>query len=162
MKIIYRNASNLVSLRDINVLHEDELYIDAFCSTSNEYKTFRKDRILEHIEDSSQEEATRKVAKYQELFEIEIKKSGTKWKNVNDRSEICFTGFKSSDKSELVKLAESNGLFVRTGVSSGLSFLVCGSNAGPEKVKVARSKGVILLNKETFMHLLETGEILVE
>ncbi len=162
IKIIYKNASNIVSVREIEVIHEDETYIDALCHTSNQIKTFRRDRILEEIVDIESQLTKDKVAQYQRQYEIISHASHERWMNRQGKPEICFTGFKSKEKEELIRHAEENGFFVRTGISSGLSFLVCGATAGPSKVKDARTQGVLLLNKDSYLHLAATGEITIE
>jgi BRCT domain type II-containing protein len=37
--------------------------------------------------------------------------------------------------------------------------LCCGYNAGPSKVNAARMKGTIIIDEESFVHFIETGEI---
>ena len=70
-----------------------------------------------------------------------------------------FTGFKKDDKEKLFALAESEGLFVRSKVTSNLNFLCCGYNAGPAKIEKARQQGVIALTEAQFVTMLKTGEI---
>ena len=161
-KIIYKNARNEVSARDIEVVHEDDDYIDAFCNTTAAYKTFKKDRVLTEVDDVNSGETQKIVANFQGQFSVISRGSGEKWQNKSHKPEVCFTGFASKEKAELIAFAEAHDFFVRTDVSERLSFLVCGPTAGPSKLQKARSKGVLLLNRETFKHLAETGEILYE
>jgi NAD-dependent DNA ligase len=162
MNIIYKNASNSISAREIDVIHEDDTYIDAVCYASGKIKTFRKDRILEAVNEIDSQATREKVEQYQKKYEIIHHVSYEQWKNRDRKPEICFTGFKSKDKTELVKHAVEHGFFVRTGVSTSLSFLVCGETSGPAKVKNARQQGVLLLNKDAYLHLAATGEIMIE
>ncbi|MFQ2251690.1 BRCT domain-containing protein [Aeromonas hydrophila] len=79
--------------------------------------------------------------------------------------EICFTGFDSAKKRELVALAEgaTNDMFVvRNSVTKTLDILCCGENAGPKKVADAQSKGIHIFDEEQFIKLLETGLITVD
>ena len=71
--------------------------------------------------------------------------------------EICFTGFGVSERTQLEKLANIQGMAVRTSVTTSLKFLCVGENAGPSKVKRAQSQGVTLLNREQFMELISDG-----
>ena len=71
--------------------------------------------------------------------------------------EICFTGFGASERTELEKLANIQGMTVRTSVTTSLKFLCAGENAGPSKVKRALSQGVTFLNREQFMELISDG-----
>ena len=89
--------------------------------------------------------------------------SHNNWKrNITGALEICFTGFKAQDKNTLTKIAESNGMIVRSNVTNQLSILCCGYNAGPAKVGRARHQGVKVLSESQFHSLIETGEIPVD
>ena len=161
-KFIYKNAQNVVAARDVNVVHEDEEYIDAFCNTTGTYKTFKKERILADVDDVNTASTLQLVAELQSKSAIIQRGNGVKWQNKMHKPEICFTGFAAKEKAELIAYAEAQDFFVRTDVSEGLSFLVCGTTAGPSKLQKARAKGVLLLNRDTFKHLAETGEIFIE
>ena len=74
--------------------------------------------------------------------------------------EVCFTGFSASDKKELIAAAEQAGVIVRKAVTSRLSLLVCGSNAGPKKMEQAQQHLIpLVIGKKSFYEFLETGEI---
>lgn len=161
--IIYRNASNEISARELEVVYEDDRHLDAYCKTSGGMlKTFRKDRILEDIRSIDDPMVLAKVARYQHQFSIIQHASREQWINRDGKLEICFTGFKSKEKNQLIQHAQNNGFFVRSAVSSGLSFLVCGETAGPAKMKGAKSQGAFLLGKDAYYRLAETGELPIE
>ncbi len=161
-RLIYRNASNEVSARELEIVHEDDKYIDAYCSSDGSLKTFRKDRILEEVESINDPTVLAKVAHYQAQIAVIHHASRENWMNRDGKPEICFTGFKSKEKAELIQHAQDKGFFVRTGVSSGVSFLVCGETAGPSKMKDARTQGAFLLGKDAYYRLAETGELPIE
>lgn len=73
--------------------------------------------------------------------------------------EVCFTGFTDQEKNELAQSAINSGMHVVTGISKALSFLCTGDNAGPAKLIKAKEQSVIILNREQFQSLLNTGEI---
>lgn len=76
--------------------------------------------------------------------------------------EICFTGFGSIKKRELIaltKAAKIDQFIVRTEVTKNLDFLCCGKNAGPVKISEAQAQGCYILDEAAFMNLLETGLI---
>ena len=74
-------------------------------------------------------------------------------------TQICFTGFSTTEKSELTAMAQAARLEVVASVTKSLAFLCAGENAGPAKLAKARDQGTHVLNREQFTHLLETGEI---
>jgi NAD-dependent DNA ligase len=163
IKIIYVNSSNEVSARELEVIHEDEKYIDACCFKSGGVlKIFRKDRILEIVDSLDDPAVISKVSSYQAKYPLSKIGPREKWINRDSKPEICFTGFTSKEKCELIEHAQANGFFVRTGVSDGLSFLVCGKTAGPAKMKNARLQGAILLSIDAYRRLAETGELPIE
>ncbi|WP_421497825.1 BRCT domain-containing protein [Flavobacterium columnare] len=74
-------------------------------------------------------------------------------------NEICFTGFSPSEKKELIQIAENNKFHVAKSVTTNLNFLCCGDNAGPSKMDKAEKQGAIILNKDDFFKLIQTGEL---
>ncbi len=59
----------------------------------------------------------------------------------------------------LSQLATGAGLRVVTGVSSIVSFLCAGANAGPVKLEHAHDYGIPIMSRAQFLHFLDTGEI---
>ncbi len=75
-------------------------------------------------------------------------------------TQVCFTGFSTADKEDLINLAKEANLEVVGSVTRNLAFLCAGENAGPKKLQKAKEQGVYILSKDQFVHLIETGEIL--
>lgn len=74
-------------------------------------------------------------------------------------NEVCFTGFSPSEKNEITIIAEKNNFHVAKSVTTNLNFLCYGENAGPSKINKAEKQGAIILNREEFCKLIETGEL---
>ncbi|WP_157725642.1 BRCT domain-containing protein [Vitreoscilla filiformis] len=123
-------------------------------------RTFRKDRVLEYIDDNINVEARLSYHISNNPPPIE-KERKTVFRKANDsgKLEICFTGFKQADKDRLTSLAEANNFFIRPSVTKNLHFLCCGYNAGPSKIEKSRHQGVMILSEDQFMLLVDTGEI---
>jgi NAD-dependent DNA ligase len=161
MKFIYQSASGKISFYEILKPSESELYIQGVCINAHAIRTFRKDRILEKIDEATDVDARLKF--FQENW------IGTVSTNVvtpkiprnysSGKLEICFTGFKQVDKDRLTQAVEAVDFIVRTSVTSRLHFLCCGYNAGPSKIEKARFQGTVILNEKQLLNLLETGEI---
>lgn len=149
---IYQNAKGNITARVISDTSETETYLQGFCHQACGLRTFRKDRILEMLNGSAEIES--KLNHYITLNPDSIIPSKAHY-----LLDVCFTGFKSADKKRLVALAEDKKLVVRGSVTRSLNFLCCGYNAGPKKIEKARSQGVIALDEEQFIQLLETGEV---
>ena len=75
--------------------------------------------------------------------------------------QVCFTGFSATAKEQLISLASANHLEVVGSVTKNLAFLCCGETPGQSKVEKAKAQAIPILNERTFLHLLETGEILL-
>ena len=73
--------------------------------------------------------------------------------------QVCFTGFSTPEKNELMDLAREHKLAVAMSVTKDLAFLCTGENAGPTKLAKATRQGVTLLTRAQFEHLLATGEV---
>jgi BRCT domain type II-containing protein len=74
-------------------------------------------------------------------------------------NEICFTGFSPSDKKEITQIAEDNNFHISKSVTTNLTFLCYGDNARPSKMAKAEKQETILLNREEFYKLIQSGEI---
>lgn len=74
-------------------------------------------------------------------------------------AQIYFTGFPDSERKELIALAEEAGLWVTSGMTQNMDYLVCGPRAGKKKIDKAREMDTVLMNREQFRNFLETGEI---
>lgn len=74
--------------------------------------------------------------------------------------EICFTGFSAPDADDLKRHASECGwLKVASTVTTTLSFLCIGENAGPAKMEKAQRVGSTILSREEFFRLISDGEI---
>jgi NAD-dependent DNA ligase len=161
-KIIYVNASNEVSYRNLEVIDEDERYIIAVGVDGGPPKTFRKDRVLEDVASIDDPGVAKKVEGYQRRYAIIPNASREQWTNRQQKPEICFTGFRANEKAILMQHAEERGFFVRASVSGSLKFLVCGDTAGPSKMKSAREQGAFILGRDDYYRLAATGELPIE
>lgn len=151
LKFIYHDAKGNVTFRNVEKASVTDAYVQGFCSVSNGFRTFRKDRILEYIEDLL--ELDNKIS----FYKNNPLKPPQKQKILTN--DVCFTGFCKLDKDELIQIAKDNHLTIKGSVTKQLSFLCYGNNAGPVKMEKARFQGVVILNKDQFVAMLETGEI---
>jgi NAD-dependent DNA ligase len=154
--IIYRDAKGNITARQIHSISESGEHFQAVCLKARALRTFRKDRVLEYIENES--EIDQRLA-----FHIENnpEPAPRRYQNSLNKLEVCFTGFPGSEKVRLKEYAESAGLYVRTSVTKKLTILCYGNmeRAGPSKMDKARRQGVIVLSLPQFETMLNTGEI---
>lgn len=160
-KFIYCDARGFISFRDIDNVSKSEEYIQGYCADDNGFRTFRKDRVLEYIYESSNvdERLNYYTANHSPPREETPKGAHTRRLNTSNAHEICFTGFKKEDKTRLAERAKSVGMLVRDAVTKELVYLCCGYNAGPKKIEKSRHQGVIILSESQFLEMLETGVI---
>lgn len=74
-------------------------------------------------------------------------------------TEVCFTGFPDSERSDLLRLAARSELVVVGSVTRKLSFLVEGQYPGSAKHEKAEKQGVLIMTLDQFKQFLQTGEI---
>lgn len=156
-RFIYQDARGNVTAREVENVSESGEYLQGICLTANALRTFRIDRILEYVNSSDID--LRLEFHITNCPPPKPKGASSRKTNTNGNPEICFTGFKKTDKEELVKLAEESGMFIRASVTAHLDFLCCGYNAGPKKIEKTRHQGVVALNENQLKEMLETGEI---
>lgn len=145
----YENGSGQKTRRKISVIDESEDYIRGVQLLDKGHRTFRKAQIITYFEIED------------EFLNSEYPDPQPRANNEKkeEKPEICFTGFSAALRKDLEQLAQDNGLQVRTKVTTKLSYLCTGPNAGPKKMEEALSKGVVLMDETAFQWLIETGEI---
>lgn len=154
MKFIYKNSRGEISTRSlVDGWKESGAYIEGV-SQGDGFRSFLKHRVVEYLEGSE--------SLLSDPFPdppppiVKIRSSGAA------TSEILFTGFPSVQRANHESKAEAAGLKVVKSVTSGLTYLCGGPNAGPSKLAQARAQGVYILTENGFRQLIETGEILDE
>ena len=158
MLFVYQNAKGEVSERILARPSESEEYLQGYCVFSGAFRAFRKDRILEIVDDGDQLGARLKY--FQENTPPPpVRKMRNIPRNSENKEEVCFTGFKSADKQHLADLSVEEDYWVSKSVTVGLTYLCCGPNAGPKKMEKARVKGVVIITEEQFLNLIKYGEV---
>jgi hypothetical protein len=176
--LIYRNSRGVIKLKKLKILSDEPGYLSGHCE--GRYRTFRKDHILEFIEDSNQiderlsyhiknntepppssSDLISHLAKVMHLHYRLINSPEYKYDSPEppQRLEICFTGFKGEDKKRLETLATSNNLLVRPRITRNLYFLCCGFRTEPSKIRGDLDQGVTLIDEDQFLKFLKTGEL---
>lgn len=73
-------------------------------------------------------------------------------------AEVCFTGFTDDAKIFLMEKATQAGFIVRNSVTSKLTILVAGANAGPGKLAKATRQSCTITDAEGFLaYIVTTG-----
>ena len=152
MAFIYQDAKGNITARIVSSISESKDHYQGHCQTANALRTFRKDRILEVIDDMN-------IINERLEYFISISPPPKASQKDENPFDICFTGFKKEVKEELKKLAIDAGLLIRSSVTKELDFLCYGYNAGPKKLEKARYQGVLILSENQFRVALKTGEI---
>ncbi|AWX15586.1 hypothetical protein CEP48_05095 [Mergibacter septicus] len=132
---------------------------DAWCYSRKAIRTFKIDNIIGLVDVNGE---SMLIETYLESKGF-LKKKPTSKKQIqsgNSQLEVCFTGFKKSDKQRLEAVAKENNFFIRTTVTKNLNFLITGENAGPTKITQAQNNGVVILDENGFLNMIETGELI--
>ncbi len=155
---IYVNARGEVSERKLERFRRDGGYLQSV--VDGKHRTFREDRILAWVSDG--DDAAALVAQHQQQWTVISAERVQRFREeLPNRGalEVCFTGFAAAEKQALMAQAIEHGLAVRKSVTVGLSFLVCGPNAGPKKRQNALAIGALILIVPELLEMMETGEI---
>lgn len=140
----YQDARGQVKDWALKNWKESGKYITGFCSQDDKYRTYRKDRVLEYLANAASV-----------LLQPFIEPPPP----VSAKPDVLFTGFLKARRAELEAIAVNAGMRVRKTVTQNLVFLCCGPNAGPTKIEGARDKGSFIMFEDSFLSMLETGEL---
>lgn len=154
----YTDFEGNLSHRIVDVKELDDEYLEAYCHEKEDWRTFRVERIDDEIVDINTGEILTKTDWLANHGIYTIKKfyqRNDDFDEDDDLIEICFTGFKQADKARLERLAMENDYIVRKSVTQNLTYLVCGKTAGPAKRSQAERQGVIILDEEEFLALID-------
>lgn len=132
----------------------DMPFLQGWCINHQAPRTLHHHRILGEFKTVDEAEAfLSKKAAHFSLIEPTYSKPKA------DALQVCFTGFKSDEKSELKQIATNHGLIIRKEVTVYLDVLCYGYNAGPKKLEKAMEQGVMILSRPQFETMIKTGEV---
>lgn len=163
---VYINARGVIAAYELTNVKRSGEYVQGYCPTENGFRTFRKDRVIAYLDSFA--DAVFYLNNTIPTLNIDkkdwIKKTQYKYTNLDKPSfnnvfEVCFTGFKKTDKDRLKDSAISAGMIVRSDVTANLHILCCGYNAGPKKMEIATLKGTMVLTENEFLDFLNSGVI---
>lgn len=140
----YRDGSGQEKDWALKKAKESGKYLTGFSTHDGKYRTFRKDRVVEYLDGSASV-----------LLQPFIDPPPP----ISAKPDVLFTGFLKARRAELEAIAAAAGMRVRKTVTKDLIYLCCGPNAGPTKIEGAREKGAFILFEESFLGMLETGEL---
>lgn len=155
ISFIYIDSKGNTTERTVINFSQNDDYLEGYCTLREETKTFRKDRIQKILDSvyTNLPEENQLICNF-----FNKRRDGSPIGKV-ETNEICFTGFSSKRKKELIDLAKDNGFVIRASATTYLDFLICGSNAGLSKIQKAKSSGAIIMTEDEFIKILDTGEL---
>lgn len=77
-----------------------------------------------------------------------------------DKPQIYFTGFPAAEKKQLEAIAAEKGFWVTSDMTKQMAYLVCGARAGAKKIQKAEKMETVITDKDGFMMLIKSGEII--
>ncbi|WP_458118733.1 hypothetical protein OF381_10355 [Mannheimia haemolytica] len=167
--LVYMSANKEIHIYSFSHFRKDEYYLTGFCLQKNRLITLRLDRVISEFNSLELAENYLKnilpdvVNHFKILIDNQSPIINSKRTYSSDNSIcICFTGFKSERKQELIELANKNNLRVVQSVSSAVDFLIFDKSSktvGPKKLETAAKFGVKIINDDDFLYMLDTGYI---
>lgn len=154
---VYRNAQGEEGERHVVGWREAGRYICGRDRADGRFKSFRIDRVVRYI-DASERWLAKPFQDPPPELQGQLRASpGSSSLQSATGPEVCFTGFAVALRAQLEARARAAGLSVVQSVTVGLTFLVCGPNAGPSKVEKARKRYVYILDAQQLDELVESG-----
>lgn len=158
---IYKNSKNTLSIQEIynaslNISGNTE-YVQGWSEQHSRPITLRVDRIIKTFKSYNDAEKNFDSIDESEVSNISLPSTGRL--STPETMDICFTGFTKDEKETLFEIAKKHNITIRKSVTRHLNILCFGKNAGPSKLAQASSQGVIIVTKEQFETLVETGEL---
>lgn len=142
-------GKNGTETREVAVKKQlDGEYINGFCETAIDFRTFKIDRIIGDIVNLETGEVYGRSE-----FGSRMLQAGGGYSSHHDgeaRETISFVGFNTSIKQELVTLAKLNGFAVKNSNFTGLDYFCYGPNCSKAKKEEAELDGVELLDEDDF------------
>ncbi|WP_143691372.1 hypothetical protein [Wohlfahrtiimonas larvae] len=158
LKFKYKNVKGEEHYFEIYLIKSFEYYFTGRTLDTDEYKTFKKERVIEYGDDSKSilDQCPIDASKVADNSFGFIKSY-----NPDLLFEVCFTGFKKADKTRLTEIAQNNNMYIASDTTANLGALVCGYNAGPKKIERAlnNARTVEIMDEDEFLHFIETGEV---
>lgn len=161
LSFTYKDNTGQILERTVKVSSISEAnglnYLEGYCHTRQDFRTFRTDRIRGSLVDMESGEILsvkqllssvhpRKAMTYKPAPAVTTKKE---W-----QTAVLFTGFTAKRREELEELADAAGWDVRSTVGKTLDYLVTGPRAGPSKIAKAEELGVTVVDEDIFRALV--------
>lgn len=161
LRFAYQDSTGQRQERTVKVSSISEAeglnYLEGYCHTRQDFRTFRTDRIHGSLVDIESGEILsakqllssvhpRKAMTYKPAPGVTTKKE---W-----QTAVLFTGFTAKRREELEELASAAGWDVRSTVGKTLDYLVTGPRAGPSKIAKAEELGVTVVDEDIFRALV--------
>lgn len=146
----YQDNSGDTTKRSVILRDVDDEYFTGICLDRKQSRTFRKDRVLEYCGDSKQR---------LQRFVSSPKKSTKKKVERTSKLSINFVGFPHEEQVLLEALAKPYKLKVLKTQTKSLFAIVSNEELPEKQIEKATENGTLIMNKQQFLHFLETGEI---
>lgn len=159
--IVYCNRFNEVKAYAVILISENNGFILVQDVEALKYKTFKVEKIISQHSNlpEANECALVQQKNFKKTIRVETKTGASPNLNREGKFEVCFTGFRKTEKLDMIKVAEKANFLVRSTVTKNLGLLVCGQNCGPSKLRKAHKLVVATVwGIEGFKDFTETGE----
>jgi DNA ligase (NAD+) len=88
-------------------------------------------------------------------FEMNEEEVGTLSQKLNGKCFVISGTFDKFSREDIKATIEKNGGKNMSGISSGTSFLIAGTKAGPDKLKKADAMGIPIITEDDFISMIE-------
>lgn len=151
INFIYQDSEGNTTKRSVVLKSMDYEYFTGICLDRHAERTFKKDRVVEYLGNAKQ--------LLQNFAPTKKKISASKKNTKSPALTINFVGFLDDEQVLLEALAKPYNLKVLKSQTKTLFAIITNDELPEKQAERAKENGTLVMNKEQFLHFLETGEI---
>ncbi|WP_295985222.1 hypothetical protein [uncultured Variovorax sp.] len=165
---IYRKPDGSESRRTVRVERHgfdgSSKYVEGHCSNAGASRSFRLDRVQGRVTDMETGELISAGEMYRRLGDpsksLEVNsfsaaaRAPVPTRRPGWQTAVYFAGFGANQYAELVELAETADMDVRTSISRTVDYVVKGNLAGRQQVAQAEAHGIAVIDEDAFRALI--------
>ncbi|GAA5099115.1 hypothetical protein [Wohlfahrtiimonas larvae] len=151
INFIYQDSEGNTTKRSVIIKSVDYEYFTGICLDRHAERTFKKDRVVEYLGNAKQ--------LLQNFVPTKKKKSAPKKNTKSPALTINFVGFSDDEQMLLEALAKPYNLKVLKTQTKTLFAIITNEELPEKQAERATENGTLIMNKEQFLHFLETGEV---
>ena len=143
IELLYQDYEGNITRREIILQNNQGQYLEGFCLKRNAHRMFKKERVLQYFGGSEQIVANFIPHQLRETPDL----------------SITLLGFNASDEKVLTALANAYNIKTLKSVTKNTFAVVYEGDLDASRLESIKKHNPLLMDKNEFIHFVETGEI---